>query len=228
MNKENRILFEGNPFPNGHIIKEFIWSARLENDGLYFDFHLQTGDYGAEDGYDEPENYEPESDWKAKIAWQNFHKCTISSTEWHDGGVKVADSNIKIDILNLSNKEFNADTPPIDMEEDYEERAFHIYLLGHDACADHKIVFKTKHPDNSYDIGWTGKIALAYIGEFELDHKFVANIQSAKFQGIYYNNTLSQSEAITELSKYVTDTDIFTFQDLNPKSNKREYKLILK
>lgn len=53
--KKNRIFFKDNPYPKGHQIKEFVWCARLEadnegkEDGLYFDFHLETDDYDAED-----------------------------------------------------------------------------------------------------------------------------------------------------------------------------------
>lgn len=47
---QNRIFFIGNPYPLGHVIKEFGWSGRLDEDGeIYFDFHLKTDDYYAED-----------------------------------------------------------------------------------------------------------------------------------------------------------------------------------
>ncbi|MET3287619.1 UNVERIFIED_CONTAM: hypothetical protein ABID98_000189 [Brevibacillus sp. OAP136] len=37
----NRIYFAGNPWPDGHRIKAFAWSGRLEpGSGLWFDFDL--------------------------------------------------------------------------------------------------------------------------------------------------------------------------------------------
>jgi len=48
--KKNRIYFKDNPYPNGHLIKEFKWSARVfSEDGLWFDFHLISDNYYAED-----------------------------------------------------------------------------------------------------------------------------------------------------------------------------------
>lgn len=231
MDKTNRIFFHDNPYPKGHRIKEFVWNARLETGededkekGLYFDFHLKTEDYYEEDGEDDPEDFEPESDWKAKIVWGNFHSCTMSSTKWHYGGIKVADENDRVNIQNLQGHTLLADTPPIDMEEDYEDRAFHIYLLGHDACADHRITFKQRNPDGTYNIEWTGKIALAYVGETDLDYSFSAYIESVKFDGIYFSDELPLEASLDMLSKYIEDYNDFRLETLSEK----EYKLILK
>lgn len=232
MDTRNRIFFKDNPYPKGHRIKKFIWSAHLETGedkeaGLYFDFHLKTEEYGEEDGYDEPEDYEHVSDWKAKIAWENFHHCTISSTKWHYGGIKVADEKQKFDFRSLEGKTIYADTLPIDMSQDYEDRAFHIYLLGHDACADHRIAFVKRNTDGSYNINWKGKIALAYIGEVEFDYEFSAEIENVKFDGIYFSDDISQEEALERLSLYIEDYNDFRLESL-PEKNEWKYKLSLK
>jgi len=232
MDKKNRIFFHDNPYPKGHRIKNFVWSAHLETDGdkepgLYFDFHLKTEDYYEEDDSDDPEEFEPKSDWKAKIVWKNFHSCTLSSTKWHYGGIKVAGENSRINIQNLQNLTLQADTLPIDMEDDYEDRAFHIYLLGHDACADHRITFVKKNDDNTYDIEWTGKIALAYIGNYDLDYEFSAYIESVKFDGVYLSDDEPLEFSLQKLSGWIEDYNNFEVEAL-PDKEEWKYKLSLK
>ena len=54
----DRIYFVDNPWPNGHRIINFKWSAHFkyeeeevlkERTGLYFDLYLETADYYEED-----------------------------------------------------------------------------------------------------------------------------------------------------------------------------------
>lgn len=181
MNTTNRIFFKDNPYPNGHLITNFIWSGRLDQErGLVLDFHLETDDYHAEDESDDIE--EPESDWKAKIAWRNFHKCTLSSTEWHFGGITVGTPNSKFNFQ--ESNELVADSLPLDEDFDFEELAFYIYLLGHDSCANHKIILTKNSSENTYTIEWTGKVALTYIGEEDFVYDFEATIFNVNFIGI--------------------------------------------
>ena len=42
-------IFHGNPWPNGHAIKQFTWTGRVEPEGLFFAFNLQTEKYDAEE-----------------------------------------------------------------------------------------------------------------------------------------------------------------------------------
>ena len=229
--ERNRIFFKGNPYPKGHLIKKFVWCAHLETgnedkeDGLYFDFHLETDNYHAEDGLNKDNSEEPESDWVAKIAWENFHRCTISSTEWHFGGFKVADEKNKINLQKLAGKVFLADTPPIDMEGDYENRAFHIYLLGHDACADHHINFKEKNNDGSYNLEWAGKIALAYIGDHDLKYEFEAFIENAKFDEIEIQSNIPLEQSLEKLSTYIENFENFNIEEIVLSNGHRKYKL---
>jgi hypothetical protein len=52
--ERNRIYFKDNPWPEGHPIKEFVWSARIEGSDVWFDMHLETENY-----YSERDNQEP-------------------------------------------------------------------------------------------------------------------------------------------------------------------------
>lgn len=56
----------------------------------------------------------------------------------------------------------------------WDGRAFHIYLLGHDAVAGHRIKFLRRGNTDRFDIAWTGKIALAYIGDYDYRYDFEA------------------------------------------------------
>ncbi|MGO0062547.1 hypothetical protein ACTID9_21420 [Brevibacillus fluminis] len=204
----NRIYFAGNPWPDGHRIKAFAWSGRLEPEsGLWFDFHLESDDYYADDQDDEDEEDEDvESDWASKIVWNNYHSCTLSSTEWGDGGFMVGSAAEPFDFTCLTQTVLRAD--PLETY-DFEERAFHIYLLGHDAAADHRFTF-SREADGRYSIEWQGKIALYYVGSEEFVHSFRAGVQDVEFEGFLVPDGMSDSLAKKELQKYVTDVERYT------------------
>jgi hypothetical protein len=236
---ENRIFFQDNPYPLGHEIIEFVWSGRLDEDGeFYFDFHLKTEDYYAGDPITEDEPTEEEldaDDWHSKIVWGNYHACTMSSTFWGSDGIMIDKSKPKFNFANWPNTSLTADTltpdalnsnlvMPADLE--WDDLALNIYLLGHDACANHQI--DITQTSATFNIAWTGKIALAYAGEDEFKYDFNANISEVKFDGFDYPQTLSQAQARENFAKIIANLDDFEFVDLNPKSNKREYKFALK
>lgn len=219
---KNRIFFKGNPYPGGHLIKAFSWSARIDPDrGLIFDLHLETDNYYAED--ETADEQEELRDWHSKVVWGNYHNCTLSSTFWGGNGIVVGTKDRPFDFDHWQEKVFTADPLPLDV--DFEDFCFNIYLLGHDACADHRIAIKQEQ-DDSFSIHWTGKIALYYAGEAEFKHDFEAHISPVSFDGIHYPKEWSQEKAMQALSTLVVNPGKFAFQDLNPKSFKREYKLV--
>lgn len=177
---EGRIVFPGNPWPEGHAIEKFEWSVECRGDEVWFHFHLETKDYYDERDIEDDESIEYPSDWEAPIVWGNYHSCTISSHDWHQGGfLGCAVSQFSpqfVDGLQL-----NVDPLPRDLGDGYETRAFHIYLLGHDAVADHRIKFSRVGNTGLFDIAWEGSIALAYAGDYELRYRFIANIKRVPF-----------------------------------------------
>ncbi|MNL47332.1 hypothetical protein D3C87_1701160 [compost metagenome] len=115
---------------------------------------------------------------------------------------------------------------PDDWSDD--ELAFHIYLLGHDTCAEHEINFADRNTDGSFNIQWNGRIALTYGGDYEFNHSFKTLVNNVKFSGIYLPSDITTVEAVEAFKKFVKNPDHFELEDLNPKSFKREYKLVLK
>lgn len=180
--KPDRMYFKDNPWPEGHPIKTFNWTARVVDGEVWFDFHLETANYYAERDIEEDDDFEYESDWKAPAVWGNFHSCTLSSTDWHEGGIrvcKVKDYSPEF----LDGLELAVDMHPENMK-DWDEAAFHIYLLGHDAVARHKIQFIRKDKSRKFTIVWSGQIALAYAGDYEYRHSFALTMKNQKFPKI--------------------------------------------
>ena len=177
MTQENRIWFEGNPWSEGHPLKEFQWSAEIRDGVVWFHLHLETANYYSEREIDDPEPTEHDSDWEAPIVWGNYHSCTISSTNWHRGGFRVCPiDEFSLDFLD--GYVATIDSLPIDTsgDWDWEDLAFHTYLLGHDSVAGHKIRFERRTGTNKFDIYWEGKIALVYAGDNEYRYNFKAQI----------------------------------------------------
>jgi hypothetical protein len=169
----SRIFFNANPWPEGHPIKSFEWTARVENGEIWFDFHLKSENYYSERDAEDIET-EEKQDWDAPNVWGNYHSCILSTNYWHNGGFRVgAVGAISLD--SIDGLELVFDSPP---PEDKEENAFHIYLLGHDAVADHRIKFTRVAGTDCFNIDWVGKIALVYIGEDEYKHGFVVSLRN--------------------------------------------------
>ena len=174
---DNRIYFKDNPWPEGHPIKEFLWTAEIRNDDVWFNFHLESADYYSERDIEDEEDMEYESDWKAPGVWGNFHSCTLSTNSWHYGGFKVCSAkDYSEDFLN--GRELQVDMYPENID-DWDDYAFHIYLLGHDAAAMHKIKF-IRNTDATFNIEWSGKLALAYVGDYNFKYDFNTRITNIK------------------------------------------------
>jgi hypothetical protein len=172
---QGRIFFIGNPWPEGHPVEEFAWTARLVDDELWFDLHLRSADYDSEREIEYDDDTDYDSDWEAPIVWNNYHRCTLSSTFWGEiGGIRVC----RLDAFSLAwldGRVFELDPADGEVDDD-EDHAFHIYLLGHDSVANHRIEFRRQGDSNRFDIHWTGDIAQTYIGHNSLDHRFEATI----------------------------------------------------
>ena len=171
---DNRIWFPGNPWPEGHPIKDFEWTAEVRNGKIWFHLHLETQDYDAERNFDDDQK-DYDSDWQAPIAWNNYHACTISSTNWHNGGFPFCLLD-DYSAESLDGYIAEVDPLPIDPKADLNDLAFHTYLLGHDSVAGHRIQFDRRGSTDRFDIIWTGKIALVYAGDYEYRYDFKAQI----------------------------------------------------
>ncbi|WP_394165509.1 hypothetical protein [Neptunomonas phycophila] len=175
----DRIYFKNNPWPEGHPVKEFNWSASVRDGFVWFDFHLETKDYYSERDIEDEEDTEYPSDWAAPIVWGNYHACTLSTNYWHEGGFKVcALSDYSPEFLD--GLELEVDPNPENIE-DWDDLAFHIYLLGHDSAAKHTIKFERIDESLNFKITWVGKIAQAYVGDYEYKHDFNVIIKNVSF-----------------------------------------------
>jgi hypothetical protein len=178
-----RIRFDGNPWPEGHPIAEFAWTARIADGRVRFDLHLRSADYDSERAIEDDEDVEYDSDWEAPIVWNNYHCCTLSSTFWGgENGFDVCAAD-EFSPAWLDGREFAVDTIEGEID-DPETLSFHIYLLGHDSAANHRIAFRRIGESNLFDIVWHGDIALTYAGSYALAHRFEASIRSAPFPSL--------------------------------------------
>ena len=115
-------------------------------------------------------------------------------------GISVSDGTKPFDFT-CDEYHFSADPLPVDWDNFFEEQAFGIYLLGHDAVADHKIHLHSRQPDGSYTLDWSGKIALYYTGKTDFEYDFIAHVEGVRFDAIslfYVNPTWAKriSESI--------------------------------
>ncbi len=208
----NRIYFKDNPWPSGHGIKEFEWLARLIPDsGIWFDLHLKSADYYEEDTEDIEEDDIPEDthSWLHKEVWNNYHQAIISSTYWGNKGFLAGTEMNKLDFYDNKTTTFQVEMLPLESNESFDDSAFGIYLLGHDAVAGHHIRFEKDESTSVFTVHWTGRIALNYSGEIDYDYEFDASISNVAFGGIELPNGCSIDEGHRLLEKYVSDINAF-------------------
>jgi hypothetical protein len=209
----DRILFPGSPWPKGHSIVKFRWSARIEpSSGLWFDLHLKSEDYDADDK-DGEEVEEPDSlpNWKSRIVWNNYHRCILSSTMWDNRGFKVIPDMIPFDFDSLDGRNFRVDPLPIDEED---KPAFGIYLQGHDSTADHRISFKKLEGKNNWSVAWQGRVALTYLGDDRFINHFKALVMKTSFDGIELPLKTTKEEAELLLRRFVAKPDQFKLENV--------------
>ena len=75
----------------------------------------------------------------------------------------------------LDGAEFAVD-PVEDEIEDVEDLAFGLYLLGHDSAVDRRVRFVRRGDGERFDILWSGRIALTYVGRYRPEYRFQARI----------------------------------------------------
>lgn len=227
-----RIYFPGNPWPKGHAIEEFVWTARLEKAGLFFDFDLKSANYYAQDSVDgkdelnrkdeeeEKEELELSDDWRSVDAWENYQRCHLSSTYWKSAQGICVSSEKAIRLKSLTATVLKADSLDAKggfldvIDEQYGERtpAFDIYLMGHDSAADHTIRFGKNFGSCEYELTWTGKVAHSYVGDMEFRNHFKICIARAKLLKISIGGRIDEQEAKQLLSRFAAEADEFELQ----------------
>lgn len=206
-----RIWFLKNPWADGHTIADAAWGGRLDPErGLVFDLHLESASYYAESDPPEDEDDEDEESWNAPSVWGNYHRCSLSSTKWEHRGFVVGTAKKPLAWSTVSGHTFRVDPAKKDLpdgDEEWAERqarqAFGIYLLGHDAIADHRITFTRGR--SAWSLDWTGKIALAYVGRTELEHRMRAEVRGLAFDGFAIPKGMSAKDATALFATLVTD-----------------------
>jgi hypothetical protein len=195
-----RIWFVGNPWPGGHALEALEWSGRLDERGLHFDLHLRSVSYYAEA---KPVKDDIDSDWESVGCWSNYHRCTLSSTFWgQDDGIAVADEDDRLDWDELSEWVFHVDSR-VDAS-DHDEHSFHIYLMGHDSVARHRIRFLDGR-GRSFRLEWDAKVALTYVGKRDFEHRLRVEAPALKFGGFAPPRDMSRAEAKRLLARFVVD-----------------------
>jgi hypothetical protein len=191
-----RIWFADSPWPHGHALETLVWDGRLEPDsGLWFDLHLRSMKYA-----EKPPAWEDDaadgSAWRSPSVWRNYHRCTLSSTKWHRGGFLAGAPRAPLDLARLAETTFVVDGLPPPPGWDLEDDArFHIYLLGHDSAADHRIRFVPEAAGVSFALAWHGRIALTYAGDSEFLHGFRVEAAGSSFGGVRVPDALDAEAA---------------------------------
>lgn len=120
-----------------------------------------------------------------------------------------------LDLGRLAEREFHVD--PLDQVAGYEDEdddyAFHVYLLGHDSVADHRIRFPVRRGPSRFDVEWTGRVALTYVGDDEFRYEFRAQVSAVDFTGFTLPPDLDDDDARALLARCVRDADAFRLDD---------------
>lgn len=200
-----RIWFPKNPWPKGHAVKRATWAGRLDPSGaLFFDFDIHSADYDAEDrSTDEDEDDDDEGSWTSRIVWNNYHACSLSSTKWGHRGIEVGSPKKRFAWQGLDGATLRADKAKDTLPDDDDGAAFGIYLMGHDGVADHALRFA--RTGKTWSIDWKAKIALAYVGNMNLDHRMKLELRGMAFDGFAIPKGMAPKAARTLFDAAIID-----------------------
>lgn len=214
-----RIRFPGNPWPDGHPIAVFTLAAALDaRHGVGLLLHLESASYDAESpGLEDGDG----ADWTSPGAWANYDAVILSNTHWgylNDQLVRLDAPPRRFDPRDLAGQTFELD--PVDaLPPDWSpgDQPFQIYLLGHDAVAEHHIAFAAGSAPGLFDIAWSGRIALVYVGDEAFKHGFEAQLRDVAFSHIELDTDADiaaprrEAAAQALLKKYVAHPDAWRF-----------------
>jgi len=200
-----------------------------ERPAMALDFELVTADYNEEHQSDR-DAIRP-NDWASKIVWNNYGSCAITpSATSNFPGIAVSGERTPF-VFDQDEYLFTVDPLPIDDRTTYPAHAaFGIYLLGHDAVADHRIHLHDRQPGGSYTVDWTGRIALTYAGDGDgFAYAFRAHAKGVRLDAIsmssydpgfakdYFGIELDPNIAPRDIiAPFVNDPDNFTFERRDP------------
>lgn len=201
---KGNLKFPGNPWPKGHDLASLELRIRLFDAPLSacLELSLKSEEYYAREGYDaackrsdDEEDLDLDS-WEAVAVWSNYHACSIESEGWHE------DLLLGTHFSKVSRSILSQITKSIDVgraADDFDEQAFRCYILGHDAVADHELHIRAGL-DDTYDISWKGRVALAYVGDYDFDHSFLCKAVGVRFGGYVctLSDELKKSASLTE------------------------------
>jgi hypothetical protein len=235
---EGRIYFPGNPWPAGHRVVSceliaainpcfglYIDEAAYKGPALTLAIELKTADYDEDDPSDR--DGIGNDDWSSKIAWNNYGSCWIGESQSSGTpGFVVSDGQLPFS-FDRDEYRFLVDLLPVDWDTFMSTRAMDVFLLGHDAVADHNIRLHSRQADGSYTLDWRGQIARAYVMDDQFKYTFSAHVTGVRFREIrlwYFHKEramaylgLDFDPATTTprdyLAPFVTNPDAFTFEE---------------
>lgn len=153
---ENKIYFIGNPWPNGHLIKEGAGMSLFKNNNLIFvKLSLKSENYCLES-----ESFSRETDWECVDSWSNYCFANLNLCEELE-----VDCTKFASLLTKSEFLLKATSLPINYD-DLDINRNHCYILGHDDVVGHKIKL-IKLENNNYNVEWSCEYVGTYFGNYE-------------------------------------------------------------
>jgi len=199
-----RIKFLGNPWPDGHPLKDFRLGVLLhESRGdipakATLDLRFRSEDYCYPATSDvELSNIQDKEapKWESINSWLSYGAAYATSIASHEDMV-IADTKSGFDIECLNDFTRVIDPIPDTITDDdtkLEIPAFHSHILSWDDMADHHMTIKRNPNSGLYDVYWKGKCDRSEIGNYRFQHEFEIEVSDVPFSG-YSGHKLSWQE----------------------------------
>ncbi|MEV4137156.1 hypothetical protein AB0J72_33910 [Dactylosporangium sp. NPDC049742] len=92
----------------------------------------------------------------------------------------------------------------------WQDAAFGIYLLGHDAVGDHRIRFGERQGRTAFALDWEGRIALRYADSMApFQYTFQATIGAVELGHVAVPSTLDDAAAEARLHRVLVEAAMF-------------------
>ncbi|MFD7659569.1 hypothetical protein ACFV4N_36820 [Actinosynnema sp. NPDC059797] len=201
-----RIWFPGNPWPDGHRIAMFAWNGRLDHDGrLWFNLELTTAPY-----LETPpsEAVAGTDHWSSAETWEEYERCWLTSYGFGDLLAGTPERPFRL------TRPHRLTADPLPLSRPGADLTWFTHVLGHDASADHELVFTPEATGTGHRIDWTAKVALTYLlGEEDFRHGFRVLLRDRAPGDISFPDDVPVHRAREMLAAVVDVPERFTPRD---------------
>lgn len=174
-----QIVFDHNPWPQGHPLERFRLTLRSDDDAnIRLHVHAVTVPY-SDCGEPKPAQAGA-TPWTQPEKWLDHGRAILSSTQWNNAGFMLPTPHTQFAEEKLDGLTLTADpTKKISLDNPLEDLAVGAWVLGNGIVGDHRLELTRVQP-YVFDVTWRGRLRNSFLGEERFDQSFTLTAEAVR------------------------------------------------